>query len=292
MSELLRRFRYLLSYALLAALCIGAMASGQGPRDLGVASRLILKLTLPIERMVTLPVDEAKSWGRGLAELIQVREENAELRAQIADLRKENLRFRENLISSERFRRLHSFQASQEVQMASANVMHRDISSWFQSVIIDRGTEAGIQAGMPVVTDTGVVGVISGTASDASKVLLIIDPQSRVDAYVQRSRSRGSVRGTSIRGADFEYVPRGDDVRAGDLLLTSGMDLIYPKGLVIGEVRGVEREPHGLFHRADVVPSVDMQKLEEVFVVLESRQLPPDEAFVQSGEVLWSEAAP
>ena len=292
MSGFLNRFRYFLTYALMAALCVAALASGYDPRDLGLASRLIMKLTLPIERMVSFPIEEAKDGLRALAELTRVHSENLELRGKVAALREENLRYREDLVSSERYQRLRSFQVNQEIAMAPANVVHRDPSSWFRSVVIDQGGDSGLRAGMPVITDSGVVGVVSSVAPDASKVLLLIDPQSRIDAYVQRSRARGSVRGTSNREADFEYVLRGDDVLEGDLLLTSGLGSIYPKGLLIGAVQDVESQPHGLFQRVRVAPAVDFQRLEEVFVLLERRQLPPEEAFVQSGEGLWPERAP
>ena len=292
MRESLRRFRYPAVYVLLAALCVSSTVSGRGLRDLGVASRLVLALTLPIERMVTLPVARIRQGWRELAALASAREENAELRERLAALREENLVYRETLVASERYQRLRSFRASREVSMVPANVVSRDVSPWFQSIVIDRGAGDGLQAGMPVVTDSGVVGMVMGTAPRASKVLLLIDPRSRIDAYVQRSRARGSVRGTASRGADFEHVLREEDVREGDLLLTSGLDSIYPKGLVVGEVGRTERKPYGLFQQARVAPAVDFRKLEEVFVILERRRLPSDEAFAQSGESLWSAAPP
>jgi rod shape-determining protein MreC len=157
-------------------------------------------------------------------------------------------------------------------------------------VIIDQGTAAGIRPGMPVVTDQGVVGVVSGTAPGASKVLLLIDPQSQVDAYVQRSRARGSVRGAKGRECSFEFVLRDEDLAVGDLLLTSGMGEIFPKGLVIGHVTHVERQPYGLFQEAQIKPAVDFGKLEEVFVILERRELPGAEAFSPADESLWPAA--
>ena len=174
--------------------------------------------------------------------------------------------------------------------MVPANVVAHDLSSWFRSIIIDQGSTSGIRAGMPVITDSGVVGVVAGTTPRAAKVLLIVDAQSRVDAYVQRSRARGAVRGSSASDCAFEYVLRDDDVRQGDQLLTSGLGAVYPKGLVIGRITSVERQPYGLFQRARIEPAVDFRQLEEVFVILESRELPDETEFSGDDQRLWPAA--
>jgi rod shape-determining protein MreC len=287
LSDLLRRFRYPLTYLLLASLCVVAMASRQGPAALGLGSRVVLTLTLPLEQMVTLPVREARRiWSDYLA-LVGVREENDRLLERIERLEEENLQYREAIVSSERFQRLAGFRARRDVPMVPANVVAQDLSPWFRSVIIDQGAVSGIRPGMPVITDSGVVGVVGGTTPSESKVLLVIDPQSRVDAYVQRSRARGSVRGGAGGSVAFEHVLREEDVRKGDQLLTSGLGAVYPKGLVVGFVERVERKSYGLFQFAAIRPAVDFRKLEEVFVILETRDLPADEEFSSDDEALW-----
>ncbi len=287
MSELLRRFRYPLTYVLLASACLVAMAAREGPAELGLGSRVVLTLTLPLEQMVTLPVREARRVWREYLALAGVREENDRLRERIDRLEDENLQYREAIVSSERFQRLAGFRARRDVPMVPANVVAQDLSRWFRSVIIDQGATSGIRPGMPVITDSGVVGVVTGTTPGDSKVLLVIDPQSRVDAYVQRSRARGSVRGSADGTAAFEYVLREEDVRPGDELLTSGLGAVYPKGLVVGYVDSVARKSYGLFQKARIAPAVDFGKLEEVFVILELRDLPSDDEFSSDDEGLW-----
>ncbi|MEE9281435.1 MAG: rod shape-determining protein MreC, partial [Myxococcota bacterium] len=281
------RFRYPLTYLLLFALCVISMASRNGPVDLGVGSRLLLRLTLPLGEMVTLPVRQTRELWRDYLALLGVREENESLREGINRLERENLRYREAMVSSERFKRLEAFQARREVPMVAANVITQDLSRWFQSVTIDRGSEAGVRAGMPVITGSGVVGVVAGTTPSAAKVLLVIDLQSRVDAYVQRSRARGTLRGCSEEECEFDYVLREDDVKEGDQLLTSGLGSVYPKGLLVGTVASVERKPYGLFQSVRVSPAVDFRKLEEVFVILEQRELLQDADFSAGDGELW-----
>lgn len=287
MSDLLRRYSYPLTYLLVASICAIAMASQHAPTELGFAPRLVLNLTLPLERMVTLPVQELRGvWGDYVA-LVGVREENEKLRGRLARLEEENHQYREAILSSERFQRLAGFRAQREVPMVPANVIHQDLSPWFQSLIIDQGAAAGIRPGMPVITDSGVVGLVSGTTPGAAKVMLVIDPQSRLDAYVERTRARATVRGAAAREADLDYVSRQENLEEGDLLLTSGMGGTYPKGLLIGRVSKVDRKTSGLFLSASVLPAVDFARLDEVFVILEQRQIPEEESFTATDEGLW-----
>ncbi|HTO71551.1 MAG TPA: rod shape-determining protein MreC [Myxococcota bacterium] len=290
MSELLRRFRFALCYLALASLCALGMASRHGPTELGFAPKLVLGLTLPLERMVTLPVSELRGVWDDYVALVGVRVENERLRGRLARAEEENHQYREAILSSERFQRLSGFRAQREVPMVPANVIHQDLSPWFQSLIIDQGAAAGVRPGMPVITDSGVVGVIAGTTPGASKVLLVVDPQSRVDAYVERTRARGTVRGTSGHECDFDYVLRQENLEEGDLLLTSGLGTAYPKGLVVGRIASVDRKTSGLFLGAKVVPAVDFSRLEEVFVILEQRQIPGEDAFSAADEGLWPDA--
>jgi len=122
-------------------------------------------------------------------------------------------------------------------------------------------------------------------------VLLVTDPQSHVDAYVQRTRARGTVRGGASNMAEFDYVLREQDVVVGDVLLTSGLGSVFPKSLVIGRISEVQREPFGLFLSATVEPAVDFGRLEEVFVVLEQRRLPDDTEFSSDDVGLWPPSA-
>lgn len=289
MSEQLRRYAYPLIYLLFASLSAIGMASQRGPADIGFAPRLVLNLTLPLERMVALPVQELRDlWGDYVA-LVGVREENGRLQGQLARLEDENHQYREAILSSERFQKLSSFRAQREIPMVPANVIHQDLSPWFQSLIIDQGAAAGIRPGMPVITDSGVVGMVSGTTPGAAKVMLMIDPQSRLDAYVERTRARGTVRGAASPDCDLDYVLRQESVEEGDLLLTSGMGGVYPKGLRVGRIATVDRKTSGLFLAAKVAPAVDFARLDEVFVILELRQIPEEHAFSSADEGLWPE---
>lgn len=291
MSELFSRVRYPLTYLVLAVLCLLSMASTRLPDSLGVGPGAVLRVAVPLQRMVTFPVDLVRTVWSDYVALVGLRQKLQRTREELARVQDENLQYKEAIVASERFQRLSGFRAQHEVPMIPANVVAQDLSPWFRSVILDQGATAGILAGMPVITDHGLVGVVSGTTPRASKVLLVTDPQSKIDAYVQRTRARGTVRGRSRASCDFEYVERDEDVRVGDLLLTSGRGALYPKGLVIGRVTTAETRPYGLFQDAELRPAVDFETLEEVFVILERRDVPPAEEF-GTGEALWAEGQP
>jgi rod shape-determining protein MreC len=120
---------------------------------------------------------------------------------------------------------------------------------------------------MPLVSDLGLVGLVTATSRNAAKGMLLLDRQSAVSAVVQRSRDRGVVRGTGD-GLVFEFIGRDADVAPGDVLITSGLGGAFPKGLRIGVVASVEEPSAQLQREASVDPVVDFNRLEEVFVML------------------------
>jgi rod shape-determining protein MreC len=112
------------------------------------------------------------------------------------------------------------------------------------------------------------VGLVTTTSTRAAKAMLVLDRQSAVDGIIQRSRSRGIVRGRGTSEMDFEFVIRGSDVRIGDVVISSGLGGVYPKGIRIAEVVSVSDPGSALMQTAKLVPAVDFGRLEQVFVML------------------------
>jgi rod shape-determining protein MreC len=152
--------------------------------------------------------------------------------------------------------------------MLPGQVVGLDVTPWFRSVLVDRGTTEQVQPGNPVITEQGVVGLVTATSDNAAKTMLVLDRQSAIDGIVQRSRARGVVRGQGNDTLEFEFVVRGGDVRVGDVVITSGLGGVYPKGLRIGEVLEVPDPAGRLVQTASLSPSVDFGRLEQVFVML------------------------
>ena len=273
LRALFERLRVPLLLLLLVGLALLAIASdrraiARAARDAGWVGGFLLEVAAPIQKGLSAPVDGVRgAWGSYVA-LLDVRDENARLREKVAQLQEENLQYREALVASGRLRTIAEMRSEIEVPMRPAQVVGTDVSPWFHSVLIDRGRSDGVRAGMPVVTETGVVGIATATSPNAGRVLLLLDAQSSIDGIVQRSRARGIVKGTGREQLEFEFFVRGDDVQVGDLVITSGFGGAYPKGLRVGEVVEVHADPTAFVHRAVLKPAVDFGRLEQVFVLL------------------------
>jgi rod shape-determining protein MreC len=228
----------------------------------------VLELAAPVQKALGAPVEAARGAWRRYVDLLAVRQENDHLRERVAQLEEENLQFREALVESGRLKRIAEMRTDLEVPMRPAQVVGQDVSPWFRSVLLDRGRSDGVRAGMPVLTESGVVGLLTATSPHAARTLLLLDPQSSVDGIVQRSRARGIVRGTGNEQLDFEFFVRGDDVQVGDVVITSGFGGTFPKGLRLGEVVAVHADPGDFVHHATLRPAVDFGRLEQVFVLL------------------------
>jgi rod shape-determining protein MreC len=152
-------------------------------------------------------------------------------------------------------------------------VIGRDPTGWFQSVIIDKGKDVGLKVNMPVVNADGVVGRLVSVSYNYAKVLLIIDQNSSVDCIIQRSRDDGMVKGLSSKVCIVDYVLKTSDVRVGDMVVTSGLGRVFPKGIPIGEVVDVKDPPEELFKDVKITPTVDFSKLEELLVILKEDPL-------------------
>ena len=147
-----------------------------------------------------------------------------------------------------------------------------DATGLSRTLILGQGTDSGLKLGMAVVSVQGVVGKIIAASAHASRVLLIDDHNSALDAFDQRSRTRGIVAGVVDDGLIMKYVGRTDDVKPGDSVITSGLDGIFPRGLLIGSVKEVGRDAPGLFLKVSIKPAVDFRRLEQVLVIT---QTPP-----------------
>lgn len=273
MPNIWRRLGAPIAFGALALLTIITMVTDRrgiraDARDLPWWQAIVLEVTVPVQRVLLAPVDSAREAWAGYIDLVGVRNQNARLSERIAELEEANLQFREALVASGNLQRIASMRDDFEIPMLPSEIVGLDVSPWFRSVLVDRGGDHGVRSGNPVITDQGVVGLVTATSSNAAKTMLLLDRQSAIDGIVQRSRARGIVRGRGTGELEFEFVVRGSDVREGDVVITSGMGGVYPKGLRIGVIREVADPGGRLLQVAELAPSVDFGRLEQVFVML------------------------
>ncbi len=148
-----------------------------------------------------------------------------------------------------------------------ARVVGIDPSNLVRFVILDQGSAEGVKPAMPVLTPQGLVGRVTDVGTHWSKVLLILDPSSSVNAVVQSTRATGVVAGDVNGNLLIKYVPQGEAIKTGDTILTSGLGGNFPKRLVIGQVTEVRKRDIDLFQEATIQPSVDFARLEFVLIL-------------------------
>jgi len=204
----------------------------------------------------------------GYINLVDAHRENLKLRDEIKELNARVVAGNEAQKSNQRLSLLLEMKNTVKAPTLSASVVGEDVSSWFRTVIIDRGSTSGIRDGMAVVAADGVVGQIVKVAPTTARVLLLTDHASGIAATIQRSRARGVVKGKDDGLCSLEFATREEDVKVGDIVISSGIGGVFLKGLPIGEVTMVKRGEYGIFQTVTIRPVVNMAHLEEVLVVL------------------------
>jgi len=227
-----------------------------------------LSFVAPFQELVTRSVRFTRGVWEHYFFLVSVAQKNDVLKKMLNESIEKNNQWHEIELANTRLRNLLNLQNTPTTRVVAAEVIGKDPSGWFKTVIIDKGKAEGLQKGLPVVLPQGIVGQVIEASSHYSKVMLIIDRNSAVDALVQRSRARGIIKGASADQCRFEFVLRKHDVQIGDTVLSSGLDGVYPKGLRIGQIASLEEPKSDIFYDITVVPFVDYETLEEVLVIL------------------------
>ena len=192
-----------------------------------------------------------------------------------AELKERSVDYDEILAENKRYRELLDFKAAhRQFNVRAGSVISRDYGTWSNTMVIDIGSEDGIEENMAVVTPAGVVGFISDVYPHSSRVQLLTDPRTSIGAIVQRPESRVSsvVRGNGNVPTEPQFVniAKDADILEGDTLVTSGFGSIYPKGLYIGTIVSIHQDDNDFVKYAVIRPGVDFSKLEEVFVITHS----------------------
>lgn len=266
--EFLRRNRILVTSATLlvaSLLLISISARAQPYRDpFGV---LLLDALAPFQVVFSWFGRGAGQVWSGYVDLVDAREEAGQLRGQVAALEGQLARLAELERENQRLAALLEFRARVEGTAYGARVIARDPGPLSTTLTIDRGARDTVTRGMAVLAPDGVVGRVVEVSHTASRVALLTDHNSGVDALIERTRARGVVQGGADGTCAMNYLHRDADVQIGDRVLTSGLDGVFPKGIVIGTVVELRRRHRGLLQSAVVQPSAALDRLEEVVLV-------------------------
>jgi rod shape-determining protein MreC len=190
-----------------------------------------------------------------------LKKENKKLTAEIAELKEiswENKLLRKQLDLSPR----------EDLKLISSFIIDKSSPELGQYIIIDKGRNSGIEKNQAVIASSGIlVGKVIEVSSKTSKIFLITDVNSSVSAIIQKTRASGIVKGKHGTGLIMEMIPRGEEIKSEETVVTSGLEGFFPKGLLIGEIKEVISSPSSIFQKAIIEPAINIHELEMVFIV-------------------------
>ncbi len=260
-----RRYALLLAVLLMSLLLLTVQTRGGGPTRV---ADLVALATTPVQSLLAKAHRGALGAWHTFADWKAVRGENLALRADNERLRVESLQVRETDQENRRLRRLLALRDRMPLATLTGEIIGREAGGWARSLTVNRGRADGVAQQMPVIVPEGLVGRVAQVRSGASVVQLLSDPTSTVGAVVQRTRTPGLVEGEPGGGVRFKFMARdGAGVAAGDLIVTSGLGTLFPKGIPVGRVTAVEDKGSALFHFAVLAPAVDFARVEEVLLL-------------------------
>jgi rod shape-determining protein MreC len=268
------RHRVVLTSSLLLLLALHMLSAGLAPGARAEKPSLALLWMLkPFQSLEADLADDSTGFVHDYFDLVNVRHENLQLKEQVAALEGQRTRLAELEVENRHLSDLLELREVLAMQAVAARVIGADATEQSSTLILSEGSNDGLRRDMPVISTEGVVGKLIAVAPNASRVLLINDHDSGLDAFDQRSRARGIIAGLLNGDLTMKYVDRTEDVKPGDSVVTSGMDGIFPRGLLVGQITRVSQEGPGLFLNVDIRPAADFRKLEHVLILT---QKPPD----------------
>jgi rod shape-determining protein MreC len=194
-------------------------------------------------------------------------EENIKLKAELSKMLKEQQEYREALLENKRLRELLALKETERRYVTTARVIGKNTEQWSNTVVIDKGLSDGVMKDMIAVTDKGLAGKISGVSQSYSYLLLMVDINFSAAVRGQENRTEGVLSGTGFRKCQLKYVPYEEKVKKGDVIITSGLDELFPQGIPVGYVSNVSDKLAGFFQEIEVQPFVDRSRIEEVVII-------------------------
>jgi len=234
-----------------------------------------------VQRATSAVINGIRGGWSGYIALRGIRAENEALRRELASAQVELQQQRALADRTRSLETILQLESSVEMRTTAAQIIGAAASPDFRTVTIDKGTSFGLRTDLAVLAPKGVVGRVVVAGPRASRVQLLVDRNAAAGALIERSRAQGVAVGAGDDRLKLEYVSEISDVAVGDVVVTSGIDGIYPKGFVIGRVDSIEKS--GVAYRTiGIQPAVDFSSLEDVLVVLTPP--PPPQAAVEKQE--------
>lgn len=269
----------MLAAVLLALPAAVLHANLKEPRELNGFDRAVLRVSSPLQSAVSWVIGGLGGLWQRYVWLVDVDEENRELREENRELRRELAELRQKTDDVEALEALVGLKRRTAAETLGARVVGASMNPYFRVVRlkVDRG-EDEVATGMPVVNTSGLIGRIHHVYGDYADVLLVTDPQSSIDVVIPRTGGRGVLTGLAREDAyraKIEYLEKERVVEVGDKVVTSGLGGAFPSGIEVGQITEVKTVEYGLYQEVEVVPAVDFSSLSSVLVMV-APPPPPD----------------
>ncbi len=271
MTDLSRRLPWLISLVLIfifLTLCVN-FGLRSGGSLFAIAERSALAMTYPLQKGIEVIFTTGSDFFDHYINLVGIKEKNHKLEHDNQMLRYRLEQLEEARIENQRLHKLLNFQKKHNIlnQGIAAHVIGRRSTPLSNILIVDCGYMQKIEINSPVFTLGGVIGRVIACGPQSAKVLLLIDRNSACDVIVQRNRIHGILQGTGENICRLAYLQRTADIRAGDKLITSGFDSLFPKGITVGTVIAAARDDNGLSQQIQVKLEFDPETIEEVYII-------------------------
>lgn len=237
------------------------------PQIVEQARTLVITLTHPFLEFQTQASLFIKTQIQSVVEWPKLRKENQALRSELRTLKAEVTHLREAGRENARLETLLKLKEDAHPKARAARVIGRDPSHWSQFIVINKGTRDGVHKNTVLIHPNGLIGKVMAVGRHSARAILLIDDQSRVSAMNQRTRDVGLIEGTGSFTLRMTYLDRQSDIQVGDVIVSSGLGGIYPKGIPIGKVELVGGEKNNPSLYALVKPFTPFSKLEEILCV-------------------------
>lgn len=249
----------------IALFTVSCRTGEDGP--LSVVRGAFQTVTSPVRYLGATVAAPFQGLGNVVTNLTADQETLSELREENEQLRARNVELEEAAQSVERLQGLLDLQNVNNLQSTAAHIISGAGDSWSSTVVIDKGTTSGLAVGMPVTSSSGIIGQIVECGPTTSTVRLITDENSSVSAMIQSSRLQGMVEGSVTDQLSLTLIPSSSQVSVGDVVVTSGLGGVFPKGLPLGQVTSVENSPGSTYLSISVEPFAHAESYEEVLVI-------------------------
>ncbi|HSB60215.1 MAG TPA: rod shape-determining protein MreC [Vicinamibacteria bacterium] len=264
------RIRGLLLLTLVGVVCLGLLTLQSRGQVTGARDALAV-VTTPLQLAFARTTGAARAVWATYVDWKNIRAENRRLREEIQRLRVDGLRVEEVSYENGRLRRLLALEQQLPLDTLAGEIIGREGGGWVRSLTINRGRGAGLSRLTPVIAPEGLVGRVVDIRPGSSVVQLLSDPASAIGAHVLRTRTSGVVEGQARGTLRLKYLARdGAALQVGDVVVTSGVSGLLPRGIPIGRIRALDDRGSALFHYAAITPAVDVARAWEVLLLVGS----------------------